>query len=1413
MIDDTAAPASDTGTVDADNPWPGLAAFRESDQLFFRGRDASIDDLMRLVLRAPLTVLHGVSGLGKTSLLRAGLFPRLRAEHVLPIYVRLSHADDSTPLVEQVWEAIAAAAAAATVEAPPVPEGFTLWEYFHRKDIRFWDARNRIVTPLLVFDQFEELFTLGRATAGRRARGDAFLAGLADLIAGRPAAHVRERLEHTPDEALLFSMTDQPCKVLLSLREDFLPDLAELRPLIPTITETMFRLQPMTTTEALRVVEAGGPLVAADVAERIVRFVASARTEGPTDDETGVVEPALLSVFCRELNNTRRAQGRATITADLLEGSRTAIIADFYERTISGDDLSAAVRVFVEERLLTESGFRDSVAEEQALRTAGVTQADIDTLIGRRLLRREDAGTKGRARLELTHDVLAEAVRASRDRRRLREQEARALAERREFEERARHEAEEANAREQQRREFEAARALADKEREAAQLAQALARLERRARRRQIAWMSALLLATTTLAWFTWREAQRASRAEATANRALSAADVARVTRGEPWALAYLARAVRTDPDSVMARALLRSHLAAQVLPLAEFSHDAPLRHALLNAAGTHVLTVTTAGVARIWDVRAGTDRALALTSPVTVALFTPDGTRVATGSENGQARLWDTATAAPVGPVLQHEAAVNAMAFDRSGTRIATASDDQRVRIWTLASGQPLTAHAAQDPIVQASFDASGTRVMSVSSDGDAALWDAASGAETARFGLSRGEMEAVTQAVFSADGSAVVAVLVDGSARVLDTGTGRVAAVIRDTGPIVSAVFDPGGRRVVTTSMAQGTTDSTAVIVVRLRDATSGAALGSAMPHGGWVSAVAFSHDGTRLLTASHDHTTQVWNTETGAPVGARMTHARPVVWAGFSPDGTRVLTASEDATAQLWDGYTGRPLASALRHEGPLVAAAFSADGRTVLTASSDGVARVSDARTGFPVEMRLQHEDGVLLDHAAFSGDGTRVATAGSLDPNLADAERGRRRGEEGVVRLWDVATGAAIGQPLSHPDAVHALDFSPAGPSRLVTGCDDHTARIWDAATGAPVGVPLQHGGAVVDVAFSRDGRRVVTASADGTARVWDGSTGQPVSPPLRHASGVLTAAFSPDGSQVATGTEDGTTSLWQAETGESLTSAQTHDGPVIAVAFSDDGSRALTSSDALSRVWNVARREAVGAPLRHAGAVHPPELSPDGASVVTTSSSDVAGVWNIDSPVAVVRWDLRREDAAVSARFSTDGRMVTASEDGTARVWHARTRQEVSLPLRHASAVRWATFSPDNTRVLTLAADGAARVWDVPAGGREDHGVLVELAEALGGHAVDAAGGVVRLEHGRQLRDGLRSRAADAAAASDASSAAAFARWLFADPWTRTISPLSAVAVPEFIRRAAAQGDAARHDVARRYPGHPALTP
>src|SRR5690349_2619691 len=275
--DSTVVTVVDQGTVDADNPWPGLAAFREADQFFFHGREGAADELTRMVLRARLTVLHGVSGLGKTSVLRAGLFPRLRREHVLPIYVRLAHAEETPAPIDQVREAIARAAKSAAIEAPAWNGDQTLWEYFHSRDAQFWDTRNRIVTPLLVFDQFEELFTLGATTAARRARTESLLSELADLVEGRPAAHVRARLERDPEEALRFSMSDQPCKVLFSLREDFLPDLAELRASMPGITDTMCRLRHMTTAEGLRVVEsAGGQLVDHDVAEKIVGFVASA---------------------------------------------------------------------------------------------------------------------------------------------------------------------------------------------------------------------------------------------------------------------------------------------------------------------------------------------------------------------------------------------------------------------------------------------------------------------------------------------------------------------------------------------------------------------------------------------------------------------------------------------------------------------------------------------------------------------------------------------------------------------------------------------------------------------------------------------------------------------------------------------------------------------------------------------------------------------------------------------------------------------------------------------------------------------------------------------------------------------------------------------------------------------------------
>ena len=116
--------------VDAQNPWPGLEAFTEQDQQLFYGRDSEVDELHRLVMRERLTILFGISGLGKTSLLQAGLFPRLRGDNVLPVRIRLNYSAGMPDLRTQIKDVIATEAAAAHVEAPAL-DG-TLWEALHR---------------------------------------------------------------------------------------------------------------------------------------------------------------------------------------------------------------------------------------------------------------------------------------------------------------------------------------------------------------------------------------------------------------------------------------------------------------------------------------------------------------------------------------------------------------------------------------------------------------------------------------------------------------------------------------------------------------------------------------------------------------------------------------------------------------------------------------------------------------------------------------------------------------------------------------------------------------------------------------------------------------------------------------------------------------------------------------------------------------------------------------------------------------------------------------------------------------------------------------------------------------------------------------------------------------------------------
>lgn len=409
-----------------EDPWPGLRSYEEAEWAFFHGRRRETAELLRLVKRDVLTLFFGISGIGKSSLLQAGVFPALRVEGYLPVRVRLN-VGASDNLGRDVIRAFETEAATQSLTihrgADPLPADapVTMWEYFHR--VRVWDHADP-VTPVLVFDQFEEVFTLG----GGAGAVSAFLTELADLVENQIPMPVRRQIDQTRTPPA-FAVDETPYRVVISLREDYLANLEGLTTLMPSLSKrNKFRLLPMTVAQALEaILGPGAALVSEAVATQIVGAIgftrrSTERTAGGDDE----IEPFLLSLVCRELNTRRQERKLSMISADLVQSSHGgvgSILRDFYDRSFA--DLPAAVREFVEDRLVGRSGFRQMVAVADVQDVANLWKP-VETLVARRLLRIEE-NRAGVPHIELTHDVLTPIAVASRNRRAVAEETARAL--------------------------------------------------------------------------------------------------------------------------------------------------------------------------------------------------------------------------------------------------------------------------------------------------------------------------------------------------------------------------------------------------------------------------------------------------------------------------------------------------------------------------------------------------------------------------------------------------------------------------------------------------------------------------------------------------------------------------------------------------------------------------------------------------------------------------------------------------------------------------------------------------------------------------------------------------------------------------------------------------------------------------
>ena len=406
---------------------------------------------------------------------------------------------------------------------------------------------------------------------------------------------------------------------------------------------------------------------------------------------------------------------------------------------------------------------------------------------------------------------------------------------------------------------------------------------------------------------------------------------------------------------------------------------------------------------------------------------FSPDGALVAGAGQDGTARVWPIA-GGPEVVLAGHANTVETVRFSPDGTQVATASKDGTARVWDAGRpGRPLVLRSAGGAVWAATFTADGNRLVSVSDDGGVRLWAVNAQAEAGMLAKFPGAMltkfpGAVDTVSVGTDGRQIASGGADGTVRVTDVTSGVSAVLPRHPGGTTSAVLTPDGRSVISGGM-DGTID---------RSSSRGGRPAVLRKRDGAVWGVAVSPDGRQVASAGRDF--GVWLSDlAGHQAETRLAgHGAAVRTVVFSPDGATLASGSWDGTVRLWRavGAAG-PVGQVRRHDGPVTALAFSSDGRRLASGGSDGTVRLGDPHGGEPpVVLRGTYG---AVSAVTFSHDGRWLAASGG----------------DGNLRLWDVA---APGEPLvlsRSGAAVRALAFHPDG--RLVTAHEDGAVRIWRCA--------------------------------------------------------------------------------------------------------------------------------------------------------------------------------------------------------------------------------------------------------------------------------------------------------------------------------------------------------------------------
>jgi len=1269
---------SSTAVATATNPFVGPRPIDTGQKIF--GRDREIEQLYYLLSGERIVLLHSPSGAGKSSLIQAGLLPRLTQLFDVwgPTRVNLQPPEGDlvggNRYVRSANLGFEARIPKERQRRPELISAMTLSEYVAGR------PRRRSAPPniVLLFDQFEEILTVDPLALEAKHE---FFEQVGKLLQDHP--HVW---------------------ALFALREDYLAPLDPYAEQVPTHLKNRFRLDLLgreAAREAIsRSVEEGGRSFVSEAVGKLVNDLATMqvqRPDGTFESQTGpYVEPLHLQVACRGLWE-RLPEDRLTIDLDDIRsfGDVTKALAQYYEKEmaeIAGGDarVERALREWVGGKLITPDGIRG-----QVLKGAGESEGLDNELIGRlvdtHLVRGEQRA--GAVWYELSHDRLIEPVRSNNkkwfDAHLSKVQKVTTV-----WEAQGRPDgllllgADLAEAKQWAAVNGFSLTAIERKFLEASEAKQEAIRLEQRqSRRLRLALGIAIALAVAAL-FATWkaheseqiakREAAKAERQRIAADAAKRVADgktiEAEKQKGIADAKTTEALAQKTEAEKqkgIAENKTLEAERQARIATSRELATTALLNKdrqldlaSLLSVEATNLADTFDARNALLSTFQSNPDLWTYLPHPSAVArvAFSPDGKRLVSASSDAAITLWDVASRKPIGAFLpKHTKPATSVVFSPDGKTLASASSDGTIRFWDVASlqlrGDPLQFGPKVpetgwfDGVLSLSFSSDGTILASGNGNATVELWDVATREHLGEIPFP--QIQGAVRSVAFRPGERVLAVGRVHGTELWDVDGRQSLGELAGGSNMASLAFSPATGKVLA-----GVNDGENKVV--LWDVEKQRALMAPLdPFNGrtgvYASTVAFSPDGRLLAIGSTDKMVRIWDMESRKYLGEPLKgHPNSVRSVAFSPDGTLLASASDSRAVRLWKiskQLSVGDIHPAYPPEDPTTAMtglAFSPGGKVLATASSNKRVRLWDvASRQFLGELpvygpeaskpvsRFSMFDG--LTSVAFSPDGKILASAsGALD---------------GQVRLFDIATQRPVENSLQQHGTpiVTEVAFSPDG--KLLASADASgsiSLWLWDVASRMLVREhpKADSPSAVLRVVFSPDGKNLALSYADGKVQLWEVPSRPSIGIPTptqssaiqglsvrdiftqNESSGACGIAFSPDSKVLASAHHDGTIRLLTVASrlpfGETL---QGHSSPVCGVAFSPDGKiLASASKDEAVRLWDVTSRQPLGEFLKG-----PTEgeakrfrfrpdvaFSPDGKILASASADHTLNLWDVD---------------------------------------------------------------------------------------------------------------------------------------------------------------------------------------------------